>query len=153
MKLVNINEKKITGLSLITSNEIEMNPDIGKIPILWQTFDNTVAVDYESGNRVYGIYYNYESDASGEFSVLAGTDQNILIENNLETVTILSAQYLVFEAKGKMPQAVIEAWGEVWAYFDNQNSEHQRAYLTDFEYYKTSNEVEVCISIKSISKV
>ena len=52
-----------------------MNPQLSKIGSLYQRFDKEVNVDYADGFRVYGLYYNYESDASGEFSVLAGTDQ------------------------------------------------------------------------------
>ncbi len=37
-------------------------------------FGNNIASD-KNGNRVYSVYFNYESDVSGEFTVLADTDQ------------------------------------------------------------------------------
>ncbi len=148
MKVVQVDEKQINGISVRTTNENEMSPDKARIASLWQTFDNKVSVDYRNGKRVYGIYYNYESDANGEFSVLAGTDQTDTSSGDLEKIKIPSGKYLVFEAKGEMPQVVIDTWGEIWNYFSNDESEYQRTYTTDFEYYKNQNEIEVCIAVK-----
>ena len=148
MKIVQIDEKQINGISIRTTNENEMNPEKARIGSLWQTFDNKVPVDYKKGKRVYGIYYNYESDANGEFSVLAGTDQIDASVEELEKINIIAGKYLVFEAKGEMPQVVIDTWGKIWEYFSNEKAEYQRTYTTDFEYYKNQNEIEVCIAVK-----
>ncbi|GLX79219.1 hypothetical protein tinsulaeT_25590 [Thalassotalea insulae] len=51
-----------------------MSPDNGKIPALWQEFNNKVPVNYPQGERVYGVYFDYESDHTGKFTVLAGFD-------------------------------------------------------------------------------
>lgn len=148
MKIVQIDEKQINGISVRTTNENEMSPDKARITSLWQTFDSKVSVDYKNGKRVYGIYYNYESDANGEFTVLAGTDQIDTSSEELKKIKILPGKYLVFEAKGEMPQVVIDTWGKIWNYFSNEESEYQRTYTTDFEYYKNQNEIEVCIAVK-----
>ena len=101
MEIEYIENKLIKGLTATTSNEMEMNPGSGKIPGLWKQFDENVQVDYHKGNRVYGVYYNYESDASGQYTVLAGTDQiNRSTSLELEEVTIAKGNYLVFRAKG-----------------------------------------------------
>lgn len=47
-----------------------------------------------------------------------------------------------------MPQIAIDAWTEVWNYFFNDEKEHQRLYLIDFEYYPTGNKIEVHIAVK-----
>ena len=126
-----------------------MNPTLGKIPQLWVQFDRNVQVDYPNGNRVYGVYYNYESDASGEFSVLAGTDQaDCKSSIELEYVKIHKGKYLVFHAEGPMPQVVLETWGKIWDYFSNKDTEHKRAYTTDFEYYLSESEIKIFISLK-----
>jgi len=148
VKIVDVDEKKINGITTRTTNDDEFNSKNARIANLWQTFDSNVSVDYKNGNRVYGVYYNYESDANGEFSVLAGTDQNDSSTGKLENINIISGKYLVFEAKGEMPQVVIDTWGKVWEYFSSSKAEYQRAYTTDFEYYKNENEIEVCIAIK-----
>jgi predicted transcriptional regulator YdeE len=73
MKIEVIDEKQIYGLSVRTTNTNEMNPETAKIGKTWQKFDSEVSVDYQGGERVYGVYYDYESDANGKFTVLAGT--------------------------------------------------------------------------------
>lgn len=149
MKLVTVEEKIITGICVRTSNASEFNPKTARIGALYQDFDQKVAVDYKRGARVYGVYYDYESDHLGEFSVLAGTDQ--LTEaptEQLEQITLGRGDYLVFSAKGPVPQVVIDTWARVWDYFSNAESEHQRAYTTAFEHYKSQDEVDIYIAVK-----
>jgi predicted transcriptional regulator YdeE len=149
MKLVEINEKWISGLSARTTNAKEMNPATGKIGPLWKEFDEKVEVDYKNGNRVYGVYFNYESDATGEFSVLAGTDQlHVNSTAKLETIVIKRGKYLVFTEKGDIPKIVFETWGKIWEYFADKNAKYKRLYTTDFEYYINQNEIEVHIAVK-----
>lgn len=149
MDIVQFEEKIIKGISTRTNNAAEMNSQTAKIASLYNNFDEKIPVDYKNGAHVYGVYFNYESDAQGEFSVLAGADKITTDNlNPLEKVTLQSGKYMVFKNTGEMPQAVIDVWGEIWTYFSNQKSEYQRAYLTDFEYYKCQNEVEVYIGLK-----
>ena len=148
MKIVEAEEKQISGISIRTTNANEMNPATAKIGALYQRFDQNVSVDYKSGARVYGVYYDYESDASGEFNVLAGSDCVESTTERLEQVLIPAGKYMVFEGKGEMPQAVIDAWSKVWEYFANENSPHQRTYTIDFECYKSQDEADVHIAIR-----
>ncbi len=147
MEIVNLEERVITGISTRTSNEQEFNSNSAKIAKLYETFDKQVAVDYKNDARVYGVYYNYESDANGKYSVLAGTDK-ALKKENIEQVTLLSGQYMVFEAKGEMPSVVIKLWGEIWNYFSDVESEYRRVFTTDFEFYKSEKEIQIYIAIK-----
>jgi len=150
MKTIEIEEKAIYGISVRTTNANETKPETAKIGKTWQKFDNEVTVDYQNGERVYGVYYNYESDANGEFDVLAGCEKE---NNTLDKVVIQKGKYLVFEGKAKTAddnsriQAVIETWGKVWQYFGDKNSEYKRAYKTDFEYYKDQTDIDIYISI------
>jgi len=149
VKIVRLDDKHIMGISIRTKNVDEMNPATAKIGALYQRFDKQVPVDYQNGARVYGVYYNYESDHSGEFSVLAGVDIiDPALAEGLENVTLPAATYLVFEATGEMPQVVIETWKTIWDYFSKPDVQYQRAYTTDFEFYKNQNEVAIHIAIK-----
>jgi predicted transcriptional regulator YdeE len=126
-----------------------MKPEVSKIRGLWQRFYDVIAPNLMNGATIFGVYHNYESDASGEFSVLAGADQiNVSSSCSTDKVLIQSGNYLLFEAKGDMPQVVIDTWSKVWEYFESGGSEYQRAYTTDFELYKSQNEIEVYIAIK-----
>ncbi len=149
MELKWVSGKTINGLYTKTDNATEMDPNKGKIGALWQAFDEAIPVDYKNGERVYGVYFNYESDHMGKFTVLAGFDGASIPPNvKLEQVTIPEAKYLVFSHKGEMPQIAIDAWTEVWNYFSHDKAEHQRLYSTDFEYYPNGNEIEVHIAVK-----
>ncbi len=150
MTIIQFDGKKITGLSIRTSNANEMNPALAKIAALYQAFDKKMTVDYKNGARVYGVYYNYESDASGEYSVMAGTDQpGETSGDGIETLIIPHGPYMVFAARGDMPQVVIDTWGKIWRYFSAEGVGHQRAYTKDFEFYKNQQEIEIHIAIKT----
>ena len=147
MKIVNAEALDVKGLSTRTNNRDEMNPDSAKIGALYQRFDEQVVVNYQEGARVYGVYFDYESDASGEFSVLAGADNIESASAELETVTLPAGSYLVFAGKGEMPNAVINTWMKVWDYFSAADCPHQRAYSVDYEFYKGPDEVDIYIAV------
>lgn len=150
MKVVQVKEKIIYGISTRTTNSNEMSPKTAKIGALWQKFDNLIEVDYKNGQRVYGVYYDYESDTNGEFNVLAGYD---VLNNKLELIKVEKGSYLVFNKtfndndNSARIQAIIETWTKVWEYFSNEDSQYKRKYKTDFEFYKEKNEIEIYISI------
>ena len=151
MRIEEIEEKLIYGISTRTQNSNEMNPETAKIGAIWQKFDSTVEVNYKDGERVYGVYYNFESDANGEFDVLAGYE---ISNEKLDKITIKKGKYLVFNKTFEenndtiRVQAIIETWGKIWEYFSDENSQYKRVYKTDFEYYKNQSEIEIYISIE-----
>jgi len=149
MELRFVSAQTINGLSTRTDNASEMDPNKGKIGALWQTFDEAVPVDYKNGERVYGVYSDYESDHSGKFTVHACFDgASFPASSNLEKVTIPKAKYLVFTHQGEMPQIAFDAWTEVWNYFSSEQAEFTREYSTDFEFYPSGNQIEVHIAVK-----
>lgn len=151
MKLVNLKEEKsIYGLLTRTTNANEMDPDKAQLGKLWQRFDAEVDVDYQGGERVYGVYYHYQSDANGEFDVLAGREKS---EEGLQEVIIPAGRYLVFSkqavtnSESARVEAIIACWGEVWHYFEDQNSEFKRAYKVDYEHYENEQDIKIYISV------
>ena len=149
MKIVELESKQIKGISTRTTNAGEMNPQTAKIGALHQKFDETVSVNYKEGARVYGVYYNYESDHAGAYSVMAGADRlEQKIAAKLETLTLPAGTYMVFAAEGEVPQVVIETWSKIWGYFSSGDAPYQRNYTTDFEFYKNQNEIEIYIALK-----
>lgn len=149
MELVRVKEKVIHGISTLTNNTAEMSQVNAKIPALWHQFDNTVAVDYQQGERVFGVYSNYVSDHTGEFEVIAGFDGCSLPEGvELKRVVIPAGSYLVFKQVGEMPGIAITAWQKVWQYFHESNSQYERCYSTDFEYYPNGSQIEIHIAVK-----
>ncbi len=149
MSPIQIDEMAIKGLSIRTKNVDEMQPETSKIGNLWQQFYEEIAPKLQVGATVYGLYYHYESDVSGAFSVMAGSDKVMeSASQHLEDAVIESGQYLRFSGTGEMPQVVINTWSEIWDYFSSDQTEYQRAYTTDFEHYKNPNEIEIYIAVK-----
>lgn len=153
MQVVEIKSFTVHGLSVRTKNVNEMQPATAKIGPLWGDFFQHIIPKLKEGALSYGVYSQYESDFNGEFTVLAGADSASVIDvadrEGLDSVVIASGTYLVFSKKGVMPQAVIEAWGDVWKYFSDENCAHQRAYTTDFESYVSMDEVNIYIAISN----
>ncbi len=160
MKPITIAEKTIQGISIRTTNANEMNPETAKIAALYENFYQNIVVDYQHGARVYGVYFDYESDANGLFSVLAGADRIESSTMELQQVKIVAGDYLVFKGEGEMPQAVIDTWMKIWDFFSESNTskkadkntddstQYKRAYKTDFEFYKSESQVEIHIGIE-----
>jgi len=148
MKTVQVERKTITGLKVRTKNEDEMNHKRAQIGALWQNFfENIMPSPGETPPPLYGVYSNYESDAHGEFDVLVGAEEVEKSEGR-ESIVLQEGRYLCFTAKGELPQAVIETWSEVWAYFADENCKEKRVYKTDFEKYISQDEAEIYIGIK-----
>ncbi|MBC3767115.1 effector binding domain-containing protein [Neptunicella marina] len=149
MELKHINGFSVTGIKVRTTNAAEMDTSTAKIAGLWQHFYQDVMPQLPPGSKIYGVYCHYQSDYRGEYDIFAAADtlSADLLEES-ESTNIQSGQYLVFSKTGEMPQAVISLWGEVWEYFNQPDCPHHRAYTSDFEFYKSANEVEIAIAVK-----
>lgn len=149
MTVVHIDEKSIRGIAVRTNNTNEMEPDSARLGKLWQRFYEDVFPQAKEGAVVFAVYYDYESDATGDYSVLAGVAQDALAsQENRTDITIQAGDYLIFTGQGELPQAVVQTWAKIWDYFSQIDVPHQRAYTTDFEHYKSADEIEIYIAIR-----
>lgn len=146
IKKVTIDAKTIKGLQVRTKNTDEMNSETQKIAPLWEKFYEEVMPRLESSTALYGVYFNYESDAFAAYDLLVGSDA-LEEDEHFKTVNIEAGRYLVFPVRGELPQSMIDTWERVWAYFDDPSIDERRAFETDFELYKTSTEAEIYIGV------
>jgi predicted transcriptional regulator YdeE len=157
-KLATRNAMKVLGLEIRTSNAREADPATAQIPGLWQrVFSQQVPgrIPHPTNpGTLLAVYTRYESDHHGEYSLIVGSEVSTLdgIPQDMAGITLPAATYLVFEARGPMPQAVIDAWGRIWEYFAGRPA-HRRAYTADFELYEPrsqgpSPEVDIYIAIQ-----
>ncbi|MBK5373469.1 GyrI-like domain-containing protein [Pseudomonas sp. TH08] len=150
LKRQQINAFTVSGLSVRTTNAAEHNPETAKIGSMWGEFFGKGFTESIQGKRadspVYGVYSAYESDASGHFDVIAGVAVDEA-SADFQSVTIEAGDYLVFEAQGPLPDAVIATWGKVWTFFE-ENPQIQRRYATDFETYTGPESVAIHIGIR-----
>ena len=145
MEITKIENIDVKGIAVRTDNASEMDSATAKIGPMWEKFYSEIAPSLKDGANVYGLYTNYESDHNGTFDVVACSDN--VEAPNVSSYNVQAGNYLVFKGSGQMPQVVIELWGQVWEYFESPTSQHKRAFNTDFELYKSENEVELFISV------
>lgn len=133
----------VTGFSVRTQNKDEFNEKTAKLPQLWQQFFSS---ELANQTNIYGVYSNYDSDANGFYTTTVGVE-SFDTKTKLCTVTIEKGNYLVFQAKGSMPDIVVETWKQIWEFFDS-NTEYLRNYISDFEAYNGSDQIAIYIGLK-----
>ena len=143
---VDFSSTVVIGLQVRTKNRDEMNVETEKIAPLWGKFYAEIIPTLKEDATVYGVYHNYESDATGEFDVLVGADV-MEMTGEMKEVTLEEGKYLMFPVKGELPQAIIETWANVWAYFEDDSIDERRSFTTDFEKHISADEVEIYIGV------
>lgn len=150
-------EIRLAGISVRTTNAEEAGPN-GRLPGLWDRYfrerETIAAAAGENGtskNALYALYSDYESDATGAYTVIIGHEQGTekagdqelhesglqytdLTKSGLLHAVIPASEYIVFETRrGPVQTVVAEAWGQIWAYFED--AQEKRAFTGDYELY------------------
>ena len=140
----------VIGISVRTNNSVG-GQDIGN---LWAKFmgeDIFEKIPNKLSYDVYGIYTDYESDHTGDYTAIVGCPVSSLqeIPEGMISKTIPASNYEIYTATGKMPESVYGKWTEIW-----EDTALERTYKTDFEVYgaKSQNpmgaEVDIFIAVK-----
>jgi predicted transcriptional regulator YdeE len=151
-KVVTKDGIKLIGLETRTINRQEMDPAKAKIPNLWERFfaeEMAAKIPNQvSPGQLLGTYTHYESDHTGEYSLVVAAEVGNLdiVPEGMTGLTIPPTKYLVFPVGGEMPTALAEAWGYIWNYFGN-GAAYKRAYTVDFELYDANSPTKVDIYI------
>ena len=148
-----VEPKQIVGLATRTTNAAESSPSTAKIPLLWGRFTNEHWSERLEEVGAFGptiaVYSAYESDVSGRYQLLVGRQvrDSRPVSPPLQIVSAAHGSYLAFRCSGPLPQAVIDGWGDVWAYFA-RDSAPARAYTFDFEVYPDRGSVEIWVAVR-----
>lgn len=121
--------KTIKGIKVRTNNN-----SIEDIIKLWEQVPHLGLT-----GEIYAIYTKYESDFSGDFDLVIGTEQAPLPEK----VVLEPGKYVVYDVAEATPEGVGKTWQEIWS-----NPTLKRAYTTDFEVYKTDGTIQVYIAVQ-----
>lgn len=151
--MIKQNKLKIVGISARTRNKIGQ-PNI-EIMNLWaKLMTNNISEQIKSkvSHNIYSIYTEYESNFMGEYTVLLGfaVDDLNNVPPGLVSRVFPEAQFELFQAKGAMPNAVIQTWIDIW----NKDSTLDRSYNYDFELYTENSQkgdqsiVDIYLSVK-----
>ncbi len=119
--------KVIYGNKIRTSNE-----DINVFSKEWEEF-----LKNKSEGDIYAVYSNYESNHTGSFDFMIGTEE----KSGQHSITIPNGEYYMWEVESNDLNGVGEAWYEIW------QSDLPRAFATDFEVYKRDGSIVIYLSI------
>jgi predicted transcriptional regulator YdeE len=143
---------RVAGFSVRTLNEREMEPETAKIPGLWQRVlsgELSGLLKPAEGASLYAVYSDYEGDHTQPYTLTVGfqIDNSTAAPEGTNAVDMPEQSYLVFTASGEPPQSIIDAWGDIWTFFDG-NPDYARAYTYDFERYgDPGQDTEIYIAV------
>jgi predicted transcriptional regulator YdeE len=126
-------EMHVLGRRARTSNALERDPATARIGRLWAEAPALAGV--HGADRLRAVYFDYEGDHEAPYTIVVGVEvpEPVEPDDGLTLVTAPAADCLVFPARGPLPEAVVDAWREVWEAFPAGTA--GRAYSHDVEVY------------------
>ncbi len=133
-------ELMVIGRAVRTANADEADPGKAKIPGLWEQVQREALVktvpNVADPGTLAAVYYSYESDSKGPFSLLLGAPVTTISEvpEGLNGLSVPAGEYAAVEVSGPMPEALIATWERVWAAEDA--GDLTRSYEFDYELHR-----------------
>nr|AIA10932.1 GyrI-like small molecule binding domain protein [uncultured bacterium] len=142
----------LVGITLpkkTTNENYQSTIDIGAF---WETFmkENVASkIPGRTGDDIYAVYYDYEGDHTKPFRYFIGVPvgNDTTVPAGMIKLDIPTGRYQHFIAKGKMPDCLIDTWGQIWS------ADIRRSYTADYEVYGVRSidaenaEVDIYIAI------
>lgn len=139
---------RVAGFNTRTSNPEEM-AGAGRIGEVWQTLMRRSSELKK--DESYGVYYDYESDHMGPYSLHVGhvLDEGETPPEGWEVIEVQAEEFLVFPVpEGQMPLVLIATWQQIWGFFD-EDCAYERTFRRDFERHGDAMEVYVSVRRRS----
>jgi len=139
---VKMQEIKLVGISVRTSNAQEFNKTDGKIfPCVQRYFHKALFEQIPNRKKpgtTFCAYTEYESDYNGAYTYFIGEEVTSIdspLPEEFQTLIIPSQYYAKFTTEpGPMPDVLGNAWQSIWEMSPEQLG-GSRNYQTDFEIY------------------
>jgi predicted transcriptional regulator YdeE len=144
-------ETRVVGIQARTSRLREADPATAAVPALWRRFQEDgladTIPDRAATRTTCAVYSDYE-DGGGSFRCLVGAEVTAAgeVPADLAEVTVPAGEYLVFAARGPMPEALAATWARVAEFFDHAGM--ARAFTADLEvHYPAGSAVDVFVAV------
>ncbi|MDP0499230.1 MAG: effector binding domain-containing protein [Verrucomicrobiota bacterium JB022] len=139
----------VVGRAVRTSHHDHSRLPVSPIRELWSRYlcDDFPSQIARGGERIYGVYHEFENGWEGAYTVVAGMD-NVPAYDTETQVQLQPGRYLVFSCKGEKETASYGCWDAAWRYFEQGDCPHTRRFATDFEQYLPDDTVELYISVE-----
>lgn len=148
-----MDDLKIVGLGIGTSNSGNQSArDIGE---LWRIFNEGRLIDkipHKVNSDIYLVYTDYDSDYTGAYTCMLGCQVKFFdnIPSDMVGRTFVAQNQKHYVASGKMPDAVIHIWEDIW----RNDALLNRLYEFDYELYSEKSfridnpEVDIYIGVR-----
>ncbi|HET9557268.1 MAG TPA: GyrI-like domain-containing protein [Actinomycetota bacterium] len=146
-------EARVVGIQAPTSSLLEADPATAAVPALWRRFEvdglGGRIPDRAPTRTTCAVYSDYQDgDGGRRFRCLVGAE--VTGDGDppagMVAVTVPAGDYLVFAARGPMPQALAATWARVAEFFDH--APMARAFTADLEvHYPAGSAVDVFVAV------
>lgn len=131
---------KLKVIQEIRTNNFTDQHVMEKITNMWQVAASELS-NYQG--YTYGLYYNYESNYQGDYTLCVAIEQN----NGEESIDIpRDTEYAIFTVDTEDEQGIFNTWQTIWK--QEEAGQLKRAYTFDYEKYAADGSVEIFIAIK-----
>ncbi|KGA97778.1 transcriptional regulator [Alkalihalobacillus alcalophilus ATCC 27647 = CGMCC 1.3604] len=130
---------KLSIINSIRTNNFHDQQILQRITEMWKEAYNKLN---EKDCIKYGVYYEYESNYKGDYSL------SVAVENNNAGPFIeipKSESYDIFKVDTTEEQGIFNTWKKIWE--QEEAGTLERAYSYDFEKYYPNGEIEIHIAI------
>ena len=139
-------ETRVVGIQAQTSTRREADPATAAVPALWRRFQDdglADAIPDRAGTRTTcAVYSDYQDGGASRCLVGAEVTGAGEVPAGMVAVTVPAGDYLVFAARGPMPEALAATWARVAEFFDHAGL--ARAQRADLEvHYAAGSAVDV----------
>lgn len=137
MIVVDRPEMLVVGHAVRTSNADEMEPGRGRLGALWARAGSPGAFAHVPGRideNIYAVLTDYESDHHGAYTQIVGVAVRsaAALPEGMVAVRVPGVPSLKLEARGPMPEALLECWQRLWKHTES-GGVPPRAFTTDVE--------------------
>ena len=141
------NPINIVGIEIRTNNTASFKD----IPAHWQRFFQAGTMSQipdKVSNDIYAVYTNFENPGKsneGTYTFIIGAEvsPSARVPDGLSSTVIPASKRVVFDVAAGHPEKVGEKWMEIW-----QLDSFDKAYISDYERYKESGEIEIHVGAK-----
>jgi predicted transcriptional regulator YdeE len=151
MNLVDREALLVVGHAVRTTNAAEADPQRAQLGHLWERVASETweRVQGRVGGSLYAVLTDYESDHHGAYTQVVGVAVASLdgLPEGLVAVRVPAARCLELEARGPMPQALIQAWQAIWRHTES-GATPPRAFTTDLEVHRDDG-ADIYLAIRS----
>jgi predicted transcriptional regulator YdeE len=122
------------GLTVVGIYTLASNAEPQKIGDLWRRFHamgNGADISGRLSNDHICVYCEYEGDWTMPFTVVIGcaVAHDAEVPQGMKKIAIEAGKFAVYHPQGELPQAVFDAWAEVW------RTPFDRRYQADYDVY------------------